>query len=219
MAAVLADASRRDGRMILGRERDEPRVILVLVWRILAFFFLALASAFVSNDLRRAGFAAYDDVIEFGLVRGATGAVDDVGHRVLHVLQRLGIDLDSVLYDRRIRLGDVTVESLDVLYELRLIADAAVGNLRRDLRHLERSGCDIALADGDRERFGGIPSLVVTLLLPCGRRDGAGIFVIEIDAALDAEAHLVGPLCDSIDAEFCSDVVKINVARPPDRIV
>src|SRR3984957_2846852 len=162
MAAVLDDASCRDGRMILGRERDEPCVVLVLVGRILVLL-VALAPTFVADDLRRASFAAYDDVVEMGLVRGAAGAVDDVSHRVLHVLERIGIDLDSVLDDRRIRLGDVAVESLDVLYELRLIADAAVGNLRRDLRHLERSGRDVTLADGDRQRFRWIPSFVVAL--------------------------------------------------------
>src|SRR3984957_9548527 len=70
MAAVLDDASSRDGRMILGRERDEPCVVLVLVGRILAFFLLALATTLVTDDLRRASFAAYDDVVEMGLVRG-----------------------------------------------------------------------------------------------------------------------------------------------------
>ena len=43
MTAVLDDAGGGDGRMILGRERDEPCVVLVLVGRILVFFLLALA--------------------------------------------------------------------------------------------------------------------------------------------------------------------------------
>src|ERR1700735_1798586 len=158
VAAVLDDAGCRDGRMILGRERDEPRVVLVLVGRVLVFF-VALAATFVADDLRRAGFAAYDYVVEMRLVRGAAGAVDDVGHRVLHVLQRVGIDLHSVLDDRRIRLGDIAVESLDVLDELRLVADAAVGDLRGDLRHLQRRRRDVTLSNRDRQRFRGVPSL------------------------------------------------------------
>src|SRR5271166_5897198 len=82
VTAVLDDAGGGDGRVILGRERDEPRVILVLVGRVLVLF-VALAAALVADDLRGAGLAAYGDVVEMGLVRGATGAVDDVSHRVL----------------------------------------------------------------------------------------------------------------------------------------
>src|SRR5271156_3031753 len=212
VTAVLDDAGRGDGRMILGRERDKPRVVLVLLRRILVLFLFALAPTLVADDLRRAGLAAYDDVVEMGFVRGAAGAVDDVGHRVLHVLERVGIDLHSVLDHRRIRLGDIAVESFDVLDELRFVADAAGGDLGRGLRHLQRRGRAVTLANGDREGLRGIPSLVVALLLPRRRRDGAGIFVIEIDAALDAESHLVGPFRDPIDAKFFSDVVKIDVA-------
>src|SRR6202451_4220603 len=219
MATVLDDAGRGDGRVILGRERDEPRVFLELVGRILVLFLLALAATLATDDLRRAGLAAYDDVVEMGFVRGAADAVDDVGHRVLHILERVGIDLHSVLDHRRIRLDDIAVESFDGFDELRLVADAAVGDLGGDLRHLQRSGRDVSLADGDRERFRRIPSLVVALLLPCRRRNGAGFFVIEIDAALDAESHQVGPLRDPVDAEFFSDVVKIDVARAHDRVV
>src|ERR1700678_1342224 len=93
MPAVLDDAGRGDGRVILGRERDKPRVVLVLLGRILVLFLLAFASALVADDLRRAGLAAYDHVVEMGFVRGAADPVDDVGHRVLHILERVGIDL------------------------------------------------------------------------------------------------------------------------------
>src|ERR1700722_20169361 len=123
VTAVLDDAGGGDGRVILGRERDEPRVILVLVGRILVLF-VALAATLVADDLRGAGFAAYSDVVELCFVRGAAGAVDDVSHRVLHVLQCVGIDLEPVLDDRRIRLGDIAVESFDGFHELRLLADA-----------------------------------------------------------------------------------------------
>src|ERR1019366_8895436 len=218
MTAVLDDAGCGDGRMILWRERDEPCVVLELVGRLVICLALADRSA-AADDLGRAGFAAYDDIVEMGFVRGAAGAVDDVGHRVLDDFEVVRIDLDSVLDRRRIRLGDIAVESLDVLDELRPIADAAVGDLGGDLRHLERRGRDVTLADGDRERFRGIPSLVEALLLPRRRRDGAGILVIEIDAALDSESELIGPFRNPIDAKPFSDVVKINVARPHDRIV
>src|SRR5580700_6577888 len=146
VTAVLDDAGGGDSRVILGRERDEPRVVLVLVGRILVLF-VALAATLIADDLRSAGFAAYSDVVEMRFVRGAADAVDDVSHRVLHVLQRVGIDLDPILNDRRIRLGDIAVESFDGLHELRLIADAAVGNLRRDLRHLQRRRRDVTLSD------------------------------------------------------------------------
>src|SRR5208282_6529468 len=84
MTAVLDDAGRGDGRMILWRERDEPCVIFELLGRILVFLFLALADgSCATDDLGRAGLAAYDDIVEVRFVRGAAGAVDDVGHRVL----------------------------------------------------------------------------------------------------------------------------------------
>src|SRR5208282_173458 len=218
MTAVFDDAGCGDGRMILWRERDEPCVVLELVGRLVLLLALADRSI-AADDLSRAGFAAYDDIVEMGFVRGTAGAVDDVGHRVLDDFQRAGIDLDSVFDHRRIRLGDVAVESLDVLDELRAIADAAVGNLGGDLRHLQRRGRDVTLADGDGERFRRIPSLVEALLLPRRRRNGAGILVIEIDAGLDSETELIGPFRNPIDAELLSNVVKIDVARPHDRIV
>src|SRR5271155_4226750 len=211
MTAVLDDAGGGDRRMILRRERDEPGVVLELLGRLVLGLVLARRSL-VADDLRRAGFAAYDDVVEVRLMRGAARAVDDVGHSILHVFERVGIDLHPVLDHRRISLGYVAVQSFDVLHELRLVADAAVGDLRRDLRTLKRSRGDVALADGDRKRFRRIPSLVIPLLLPRRRRDGAGIFVIEIDAGLDAESHQVGPLGNSIDAELDADVVKVDVA-------
>src|SRR5271156_3131562 len=211
MTAVLDDAGGGDRRMIFRRERDEPGVVLELLGRLVLGLVLARRSL-VADDLRRAGLAAYDDIVEVRFVRGAAGAVDDVSHSILHVFERVGVDLHPVLDHRRIGLGDVAVQALDVLDELRLIADAAVGDLRRDLRHLQRGGRYVTLADGDRERFRGIPSLVIALLLPCRRRDGAGILVIEIDAGLDAESHQVGPLRNPIDAELYADVVKIDVA-------
>src|ERR1700681_3834876 len=63
VTAVLDDAGSGDSRVILGRERDEPRVVLVLIGRILVLFF-ALAATFISDDLRSSGFAAYGDVVE-----------------------------------------------------------------------------------------------------------------------------------------------------------
>src|SRR5208337_1330730 len=218
VTAVLDDAGGGDGRMILGRERDEPCMVFELLGR-LDLGLVFARRTLVADDLRGAGFAAYDDVVEMRLVRGAAGAVDNVGHRVLDVFKRVGIDLDSVLDHRRIRLGDIAVESLDVLDELRLVADAAVGDLSCYLRHLQRRGRDVTLADGDGERFRRIPSLVEALLLPRRRRNGAGILVIEIDAGLDSETELIGPFRNPIDAELLSNVVKIDVARPHDRIV
>src|SRR5208282_4816063 len=213
MTAMLDDAGCGDGRMILWRERDEPCVVFELLGRILVFLFLALADgSCATDDLGRAGLAAYDDIVEVRFVRGAAGAVDDVSHRVLDDFERVGIDLDSVLDHCGIRLGDIAVESLDVLDELRAVADAAVGDLRGDLRHLERRGRDVTLADGDRERFRRVPSLMEALLLPRRRRDGAGILVIEINTRFDSETELIGPLRNSIDAELLSDVVKINIA-------
>src|ERR1019366_7660993 len=167
MTAVLDDAGCGDGRMILWRKRDEPCVVLELIGRLVLFVTLADRSI-AADDLSRAGFAAHDDIVEMGFVRGTAGAVDDLGG---------------------------------------------------DLRHLERRSRDVTLADGDRECFRGIPSLVEALLLPRRRRDGAGILVIEIDAAFDSESELIGPFRNPIDAKLCSDVVKINVARPHDRIV
>src|SRR5271169_6792816 len=63
MAAVLDDAGGGDSRMILGRERDEPRVILELLGR-LVFGLVFARRTFVADDLRRAGLAADDDVVE-----------------------------------------------------------------------------------------------------------------------------------------------------------
>src|ERR1700733_6988268 len=211
VTAVLDDAGGGDRRMILRRERDEPGVVLELLGRLVLGLVLARRSL-VADDLRRAGLAAYDDVVEVRLVRGAAGPGDDGGHPVLYVFERVGIDLHAGLDHRRISLGDIAVQSLDVLHELRLVADAAVGDLRRDLRHLQRSRRDVTLADGDREGLRRVPSLVVALLLPRRRRDGAGILVIEIDAGFDAESHQVGPLRNSIDAELDADVVKVDVA-------
>src|SRR5208282_4141620 len=218
MTAVLDDAGCGDGRMILWRERDEPCMVLELVGRLVLLLALADGSI-AAYHLSRAGFAAYDDIVEMGFVRGTAGAIDGVGHRVLDDFEGVRIDLDAVLDHRRIRLGDIAVESLDVLDELRPIADAAVGDLGGDLRHLQRGGRDVTLADGDRERFRGIPALMEALLLPRRRRDGAGILMIEIDTALDSESELIGPFRNPIHAEFFPDVVKINVARPHDRIV
>src|SRR5580692_339467 len=60
VTAVLDDAGGGDSRVILGRECDEPRVVLVLVGRILVLF-VALAATLIADDLRSAGFAAYSD--------------------------------------------------------------------------------------------------------------------------------------------------------------
>src|SRR5271168_2551477 len=77
MAAVLDDAGGCDGRIVLRCERDEPRVILELLRRFV--FGLVLARrTFVADNLRGAGFTAYDDVVEMRLVRGAADAVEQV---------------------------------------------------------------------------------------------------------------------------------------------
>src|SRR5215469_12263631 len=52
VTAVLNNAGRRDRRVILRREGDEPCVVLVLVGRVLFSFVLAVAAAFVADDLR-----------------------------------------------------------------------------------------------------------------------------------------------------------------------
>src|ERR1700684_3544791 len=119
MTAVLDDAGGGYSGMVLRRERDEPRVVLELLGRLVLGLVLARRSL-VADDLRRAGLAAYDDVVEVLLVRRAAAAVDDVGHSILHVFERVGIDLHPVLDHRRISLGYVAVESFDVLHETRV---------------------------------------------------------------------------------------------------
>src|SRR5580704_2635165 len=92
MTAVLDDAGGGDRGMILRRERDEPGVVLELLGRLVLGLVLARRSL-VADDLRRPGLAAYDDIVEVRLMRGAAGAVDDVSHSILHVFERVGIDL------------------------------------------------------------------------------------------------------------------------------
>src|SRR5208283_2926494 len=69
VTAVLDDAGGGDGRMILGRERDEPCVVFELLRRLVILLALANGSI-AADDLGRAGFAAYDDIVEMGFVRG-----------------------------------------------------------------------------------------------------------------------------------------------------
>src|SRR5580700_3289577 len=88
VTAVLDDAGGGDRRMILRRERDEPGVVLELLGRLVLGLVLARRSL-VADDLRRAGLAAYDNVVEVRLVRGAAGAVDDIGHPIFHVFERV----------------------------------------------------------------------------------------------------------------------------------
>src|SRR5260370_16228749 len=105
---MLDDTGGGDFRMIFGRERDEPRVIFVLIRSLVVG--LAFPDRRVTADnLRGAGLAAYDHVVQVRFVCGATDAADDVRHRILYSLERPSIARDSRFNFRRIRRVDNTV--------------------------------------------------------------------------------------------------------------
>ena len=85
MAAVLDDACERDLRMVLGRERDEPSIVAILVWNLVFIHAGLEVRGLVANHLRGAGLSAHLDTVEAGLMSGAAGAVDDIGHRVANL--------------------------------------------------------------------------------------------------------------------------------------
>src|SRR5713226_3798925 len=124
---MLDDTGGRNFRMIFRRERNEPCVIFELVGSLVVGFALTDRRA-AAYDLSGAGLAAYDHVVKMRLVRGAASAVNDVGHRVLHRLERGWIDRDSSFDFGRKRFGDGAVETFDRLDELRPVARSAVGD-------------------------------------------------------------------------------------------
>src|SRR5262249_61318261 len=88
-----------------------------------------------------------------------------------------------------------------------------------EVRHLDRGGGDVRLADHAREGLAGEPRLLEPALLPRGARDRARILVVEPDAGREAEAEVVRPLCHQVDAEALAHLVEVDVARLDDRLV
>src|SRR4029077_18684909 len=99
------------------------------------------------SPLRRAGFTGDFDILEAGLVRGATTAIHDVDHSGAHLLQCLWRHVERPFGTHLIGGNYWVIERLHWLNEPCLIERSAVGDDAHGLRHLQRSNLNIALAD------------------------------------------------------------------------
>jgi hypothetical protein len=94
----------------------------------------------------------------------------------------------------------------------------AVGDAGHHHGVLQGRGGHASLADGDVDGVAGVPVAVPLFLLreeallPLFGWHEPGDFSGQVDAGADAEAHLVGPLDDLVDAELEADVVEEDVA-------
>src|SRR5271165_7408723 len=102
---------------------------------------------------------------------------------------------------------------------MRLLKLSTRSNAANHEGELQRCDRDRPLADGDGNRFTGIPFPVIHALYPFFRRYEAGFFRGEIDSRLGAEAKHFGIFGYAIDTHALADVVKENVARMDDRMV
>src|SRR5581483_5838326 len=218
-AAVLHHDGERDARALERREGDKERMVAVALgdFRLLVLFVLL-----DRDDLRRAGLAA-GGVGDAG--EGARGGalLDDAGHRALDELDVLSPERHRVqrLSGQVAALAAARV--IDVRDKARLVHGAARGEHRHRLRELQRRVGVIALADADRDGLAREPLLLGRLLealhLPLGRRQHAGEFAGEIDAALRAEAERSEEARDCVDAHVIREVVVVGVAGLDDRLV
>ncbi len=62
--------------------------------------------------------------------------------------------------------------------------------------HLQRSGCEVGLADGELPRRAGVPAIGAGRL--GSRRDLPRSFASDIDAGGDTESQLPGPMLDRL---------------------
>src|SRR5690242_2523797 len=200
--AAFPQRSDDDFGSFLGGESDEPGVILHGLPGLGAF------QDGVGGELRGSGFAAN---LEAGDARASPGAafVDDAVEAVNHLL--------NVVFVKLRYPGSWQI--LSVLQQVRAVPFAADGDAADVGGKLNGSNRGGALADGDRDRFTGIPFFAIVTDLPFRRRDDAFGFMRQIDAGFVAEADHFGELGDTIDAQAIADVVEERVAGLNDALM
>ena len=106
---------------------------------------------------------------------------------------------------------------------MRLHIDAVVGKHRRGLRKLHQGKGVVALPDCHRDRFAGIPALLLAFLvgiaLPFGGRQDAPLFALDIDPGELSETEGLHKIVQGIDADFRPKRIEIGVGRNNERAV
>src|SRR3954451_16241224 len=95
---------------------------------------------------------------------------------------------------------------------MRFGPDATGSNAANCMSELQRTYRQCALADGDGDRFPGVPLLAVVAHLPRTRWQGAFRFVGKIDSGLRAEAGHLRVLGNVVNAHAVAKRVEENVA-------
>ena len=210
---MLDEHHARHFGIVLGRHEHEPAVIVQVAVGLAAGTLFTL----VRNHLRRAGLAGHVAAGD-APAAGSAGAVDRQPQAIAHRGDRFRLHHERHKRRRRM-LHCLPALSLVVgLDDARDDARAAIGHRRHHHRHRHRRDRQLALADGHRDGFTRIPPLARSLQLPFGRRDNAFLLVGEIDAALQRQSQLLGPLVHLVDAEHVADGVEVGIARLLDRV-
>src|SRR5262245_7926175 len=160
-------------------------------------------------------FAAFQELIRGKLRRSGLPADFDTGQScagagacsVDHTIHPLHYFLDVQGIERPLsRLLVVT------FHQMRLVPSSSHGEAAHGVRELQGCNCQIALADGHRNRLSGIPLLAKRPYLPLGGWHDSFRLVGQIDARTLSEAGLLGVEGNPVDAKPHTYVVKVNVA-------
>src|SRR6266436_1564298 len=213
-ARVLDDARDRDLGRVEGREGDEPRVVAHHLGAAVG----ARAVLAHLDHLRGAGLSRHHDAGHARLLARAALAHHHLAHAIAHLRERALLEM-RLAEHLRLDLEHGPVRADDPLHVEGPAAGAAAGDGRRQIRHLERRGGHVALADRDRERLALEPGLAEAPPLPLRVRDRPGLLVREGDAGGTPKPQAMRVLGDPIDAQPAPNLVEEHVARLDDGLV
>ena len=171
----------------------------------------------VAEELRRAGLARDQIVLQARLAGRAAVVVDDFPHsladflkligRYAAILEKVAIRFDRLLLEEGPVLGD------DLFHKVRLVDRSPVRDGGSDDGHLERGRQDEPLPDGG---VGGVPRTptLARIILgePGGARKGAGSDVVEREFRFLAKAEHFPDRIDLVDAGDIAVLEEVGVA-------
>jgi hypothetical protein len=201
--------------MIRRRIGDEPRLVPQAERQGMR---IESAAGLAAGVLRGAGLAG--DQVRRIAADGRAGAAG------LHRRQHAALDRTQV----REVVGDAhgrwlrqrhprhVVAIAPLLHEVQAAPLAVVGERRDAARELQQRHLPVALADAGNDGLADVPRLLAVLGLPFRRRHDADAFAHQVDAGGLAEAVLVHPLVQAIDAHVVGELVIVEIHRLGDRL-